>query len=111
MITMNTLVGRRLVFAARQAASIEVPPPLPSSVPTPPAPEMPPTGPEPTPPEIDEPPLQPNEPIREPYTPPPVAGSSWTRKVPSAAPTHRPLSEYRAPRLRVCSLNDHVVHH
>lgn len=82
MNAIHTTVDRGLIFESLRAASIEIPPPLPSSVPTPPAPEMPPSGPEPTPPEIDEPPLQPNEPIREPHTPPPMAGSP--QSLPSA---------------------------
>jgi hypothetical protein len=111
MKAINTPVYRSLVLGALQAASIEVPPPLPTSVPTPPAPEMPPSGPEPTPPEIDEPPLQPNEPIREPSTPPPMAGSPWSRQASSAGLVRRPLIADRVPRLRECSLNDHVVYH
>jgi hypothetical protein len=111
MNAITTTVRRCLVLEALQAASIEVPPPLPSTVPTPPAPELPPTGPEPTPPEIDEPPLQPNEPIREPHTPPPMAGRAWFIEGSSAGPVHRPLIEGRVPRLRDCSLNHHVVHH
>lgn len=55
------------------AASIEIPPPQPSTVPLPPTP---PAGPEPAPPEIEEPPLQPGEPIREPHTPPPMANGT-----------------------------------
>lgn len=61
--------------AAPLAASIEIPPPLPNTVPMP-TPDQPPTSPEPAPPEIEEPPLQPAEPIREPHTPSPMAGPS-----------------------------------
>jgi hypothetical protein len=111
MNAINRTVDRSLAREAFQAASIEIPPPVPSSVPTPTPPEMPPSGPEPTPPEIDEPPLQPNEPIREPNTPPPMAAGPSSREWSSAGPAHRPLRARPEPRLRECSLNHHVVYH
>ncbi len=71
---MSSVAGR--TANALLAASIEIPPPMPDTVPMPPTPDTPPAGPEPTPPEIEEPPLQPGEPIREPHTPPPMAGAA-----------------------------------
>lgn len=58
-----------------RSASIEIPPPLPDTVPLPPAPHPAPPGPEPVPPEVEEPPLSPGSPapVREPGQPAPPA--------------------------------------
>lgn len=80
MIPTRSPAPGRFPREAALAASIEIPPPTPDTIPMPPTPETPPAGPEPTPPEVEEPPLPPAEPIREPTTPPPMAQGA-ARKV------------------------------